>query len=287
MTQNRAERWRRLVEAVRETYGYATAERLRQLGFSRHRIDHLAATGSLESVSYGLYRVPASPTSWKSKLYRLTLETRSAASHLSGAIMFGLGRPADLSPGYAEATATRRSRRAPEFAHRLYLVRGLDVSDRVVVDAIPCLPIDRTLLDIAAEHGTEPFVRCFNEAVRRRLTSLRQLRERFASDPPRRGGTPAIRSALDAVADRAVPMSEWSRWAADRLGHAGVPEPQLEAVLTDRRGRRSVCSPRRFFSPRPSPLELSRSATGRPPCARSATSFPSLWLPSARERSVA
>ncbi len=189
-------------------------------------------------MSYGLYRLPGQSTNWKSKRYRLTIETRSAASHLSAGILTGLGRPAELSPGYAEASGPGRSRRAPEFAHRFYRCASLDRGTWVMIDGIPCLPVDRTLLDIAAEHGTEPFARCFNEAVRRRLTSHGQLTASFEREPKRRKGTAAIRAALDAVDGSIVAMSDWSQWAADALVHAGLPEPELEHVVRDGRGQR-------------------------------------------------
>lgn len=238
-TRDRALLWGRLVDAVAATYGYTTVDRLRRLGFDRYRVDHLVATGTLESVSYGLYRLPGQPTNWKSKLYRLTLETRSAASHASAAILLGLGRPPDLSPGYAEATTSRRSRRRPpEFAHRRYRCAALDVGQQIVIDGIHCLPIGRTLLDVASVHPIELFTRCFNEAVRRRLITFDELVQSFEREPRRRGGAAAIRAAIEAVDGRVVPMSEWSLWATDRLVKAGLPEPQLEAVLRDRHGRR-------------------------------------------------
>ncbi|MGI9614259.1 MAG: endonuclease domain-containing protein [Acidimicrobiales bacterium] len=236
-TQARAERWNRLVVVACQGYGYLTVDRLHRLGFDRHRIDHLAATGLLDSVSYGLYRLPGSPADWKSKLYQLTVETRSCASHLSAALLLGLGSPKDLSPGYAEATSHHRSRRSPEFAFRLYRDPSLDAVEQIIIDAIPCLPIDRTLLDVAREHGVELFTACFNEAVRRRLIDFADLVDSFERDS-RRKGAPAIRAALESVEGEAVAMSDWSNWAADRLVSAGLPEPDLEAVLHDTGGRR-------------------------------------------------
>lgn len=232
-----AERWGRLVAVAQESFGYVTVDRLDRLGFARHHIDHLASTGSLESVSYGLYRLPGTRSGWKSKLYRLTVETQSRASHLSAALLLGLGKSAELSPGYAEATGQGRSRRSPEFAFRLYRDLTLDAVDQLTIDGIPCLPIDRTLLDVASVHGAELFTACFNEAVRRRMIDFAGLAESFECDPRRRG-RPAIRAALDAVKGEVVAMSDWSLWAADRLVSAGLPEPELEAVLHDSFGRR-------------------------------------------------
>jgi hypothetical protein len=224
---------------VGRTYGYATVEVLCELGFGRNRISHLVDVGTLHAVSHGIYRLAGQQTTWRSKLYLLTLGTRSAASHLSAGLLHHLGRPRDLSPGYAEATTVHRSRRRqPEFAHRLYLVRGLDTSQHAIIDGIPCLPVERTLLDIASTHSIERFTSCFNEAVRRRLTSFEKLVGAYEQEPRRRSGAPAIRAAIEAVDGRVVPLSEWSRWAAERLVVAGLPAPELEAVLRNGRGRR-------------------------------------------------
>ena len=226
------------MDAVAGTYGYVTVDHLRHLGFDRYRIDHLVATGALESAAYGLYRLPGQPSHWRAKLYRLTVETRSVASHLSAAILLGLGEPTALSPGYDEATTARRCRRSPEFAHRLYRWSALDQCQQVVIDGIPCLPTERTLLDVAAVHGVDRFTRCFNEAVRQRLVSFDGLVDSFEQEPRRKAGTPAIRAALAAVDGRVVPMSDWSQWAAERLVSAGLPPPILEEVLRDDGGRR-------------------------------------------------
>lgn len=223
--------WRAALAAGQESYGYLTLVQLRALGFRRHHVQHLLRTGRLESAAHGIYRIGGHVNDWRSRLHLLTLQTGGCASHLSAAMLHQLGKPSDLSPGYAEVT-TDRSRHTLRLPHRLYRT-GRPVPQRVIRH-IPCTTIDHTLLDIAAVHGISRFSACFNAAVRSRLTSRAQLEAAYEHDRlSRRIGNPGIRAALASVAGASVPLSEWSVWAADRLAAAGLPRPELEAVVRD------------------------------------------------------
>ncbi len=234
---HKAAKWSAMVEAVKPNYGYVEVGTLHRMDFTRHQLAHLVATGRLTSVGRGIYRLPGSESSWKSKLFYFTIRGEACASHLSAAMLWGLGRPADLSPGVAEITTPVARRVSLGDAVRVFRTSGWDLTSRTAIHQIPVTGIGRTLLDIASVHGERRFRECFNTAVRKKLITLEELESDAVGDRVwRRRGVRQIESTLQSVGEAVVPQSEWSNWAVETLVLAGLPTPELEVVLCDGNG---------------------------------------------------
>ncbi len=232
-----AAKWSCMVEAVTPTYGFVEVGTLHRMGFTRHQLAHLVATGRLDSAGRGIYRLPGSASNWQSKLFYFTLRGEACASHLSAAMLWGLGRPADLSPGMAEITTPVDRRVSSDDAVRVFRTSGWELTSKTAINQIPVTGIGRTLLDIASVHGERRFRECFNVAVRKKLTTLEELESDAAADRAwRRRGVRQIESALHSASEAVIPHSEWSNWAVETLVLAGLPMPELEVVLSDVNG---------------------------------------------------
>ena len=235
-TEERAHRWRRLVLRAAQSHGYVTLDQLGELGFSKNQLAHLVRLGQLEASGRGIYRLPSHQSDWQSKLHHQTVGRRAVVSHLSAAMVFDLARPSDLSPGYAEFIVEKRMReRLP--AVRFYQVGDFDGLPTLLHNGLLTTSIDRTLADIGATHDLALFRRCFNAAVRERLTTQRRFADAVENDQRRRGRA-KLERALVAVNGELVPPSDWSQWAVERLVDLGLPEPQKEITLRDRSGNR-------------------------------------------------
>ena len=235
-TERRAHRWRRLVVRAAKSNGYITFEQLCELGFSKNQLAHLVRLGQMEASGRGVYRLPSHEYDWKSQLHHQSVGTRAVVSHLSAAMLFDLARPSDLSPGYAEFIVGKQMRkRLP--AVRLYQVGDFDDLPTLLHNGFLITSIDRTLADIGATHHLAVFRRCFNAAVRERLTTQRRFADAVEIDQRRRGRA-KLERALAAVNGELVPPSDWSQWAVERLLDLGLPEPQKEVTLRDHSGHR-------------------------------------------------
>lgn len=138
-----------------------------------------------------------------------------------------------FDPGPVELTVPRgRKRNAPGIVHRNLLL----VRDVTTVGAIPVTTPARTLLDIAAVAPRETVEEALDDALRRRLVSLRRLRSRV--DELGRRGRPGIammRALLDARDPSSpVPESVFETRLLRVLRRARLPEPVLQHRIRDR-----------------------------------------------------
>ena len=94
----------------------------------------------------------------------------SALSHRSAAALLGLGH----FPTYpVEITTTRRAKRTEGVT--IHVTRNLPVVDITKMDGLKLTSVLRTLADLGAVVGPTTVEDCLDEALRRRLTSTRQL----------------------------------------------------------------------------------------------------------------
>jgi hypothetical protein len=211
-----------------------TIENAGCIGFTADQLAHLVRVGQLESSNRGVYRVPSYPSDWMSKLQRQCIGAKGYVSHLSAAMLFQLGAPNDLTPGFGEVTVPKPTRKRLDEI-KLYRASDFGEISSVEIDGLICTSIDRTLCDIAAIHRFGVFQGCYNMAVRRRLITLRRFAAAAQGDRRRRGRS-RLREALQSVGGDIVPPSDWSQWAVERLVDAGFPEPQKEVDLYDVHG---------------------------------------------------
>jgi very-short-patch-repair endonuclease len=114
----------------------------------------------------------------------------------------------------------------------------LDDDDHAEVDAIPCTSAARTLFDLARTLSPVMLDANIDNAIRRELVSLDELRHTSArlATKGRPGGC-RFRQVIETRSDvSALPESVPERLLADMLVRQGLPVPQHQFVIRDRSG---------------------------------------------------
>jgi hypothetical protein len=159
--------------------GLATSHQLDCIGFGRGGREVARVGLRLHSVRQGVYRLPGAVPTWESAVLAAVLAAgpKAVASHLTAAQLWSLfdgRRPAGvhdaihiMAPGQHRLTGVR--------LHR----QRLDDTERTRHRSVPVTTPARTLLDLAAMLDAYQLGRCTDEALRRRLVSLDDLRRVF------------------------------------------------------------------------------------------------------------
>lgn len=162
--------------------GYFTTAEAGRAGLSRRALSHHAATGTLERVGHGIYRLRLYPASRFEDLIVAALWAGpdSAVSHESALVVHELG---EAMPPVVHLTIPRpfRGRRPGVVVYQ----RPLTGNERVFVDAVPVTSVERTLADVAESSDPGLVRTAATEALDRGRTTRRRL-ERAVSNPAAR-----------------------------------------------------------------------------------------------------
>jgi very-short-patch-repair endonuclease len=132
--------------------------------------------------------------------------------------------------------ATRRVRRRELVVHEL---GGLERADVTVFDAIPVTTPTRTLIDLAAVVSADVLEEALDDALRRRLTTVRRLRWRLAQLGTRgRPGAGRLEKLVVARAGGTVTESVLETRFLRLLRRSGLSLPESQYEIRD--GRRLV-----------------------------------------------
>jgi len=106
--------------------------------------------------------------------------------------------------------------------------------DVTTIDGIPVTGPARTLLDLATVEGEDVVERCLDDALRRRLVSLKFL-ERWLADPRRKRhrGAPVLQRLVAARATIGATESPLETQVLRLLRNAGLPTPMLQYIVRD------------------------------------------------------
>lgn len=182
-----------LFEIADDQAGYFTTRQAIAAGLSYRQLSYYTATGRIERVRKGVYRLRHYPSSSHEDLFlwALSLGQRAVLSHETALALYDLS---DVLPSQIHATIPRTaSRRRPGV--RLH-TGHLSDSDITEYAGLPVTTVPRTLADVAeAGLADELVTQAAQEALRRGLTTTRHLR-RYARS---RGGRLArlIKQALE------------------------------------------------------------------------------------------
>lgn len=158
--------------------GYFTASEALAAGLSRRVLSHHVATGTLERVAYGIYRLRRYPAGRLEDLVVVGLWAGgdAAVSHESALVVYELG---EAMPAVRHVTVPRafRGRRVGVVVHHAPLGSG----ERVVVDAVAVTSVERTLVDVAGSADPALAAAAARDALDRGLTTRRRL-ERAVHD---------------------------------------------------------------------------------------------------------
>jgi hypothetical protein len=159
--------------------GLVTAAQLDCIGFGRKARQSAVSALRLHRVRQGVYRLPGAAATWESTVLAAVLAAgpNAVASHLTAAYLWGLfdGRPPAGVHDAIRIIAPGQHRLAGVRLHRHHL----DDRERTRLRSVPVTTPARTLLDLAGTVNADQVGRCTDEALRRRLVTLDELRRVF------------------------------------------------------------------------------------------------------------
>lgn len=214
-----------LVALADRQHGTVDRRQLLALGFSRHQIARMLASGLLVPLHRGVYGVGRRKLTRSGRWMAAVLAAGEGAvlSHRSAAALFGLR----VGERRIEVTAPNGRRRDGLVIHRAELPPD-EVTTR---DGVPATTAARTLLDLAAVEPPLTVERALHEAERLRLTDATPLAALLARYP-RRPGVPALNVIVATQAiGRDVTDSELEDAFLALLDRHRLPRPQLNRWL--------------------------------------------------------
>ena len=214
-------------------YGLVTFPQLVDCGFSRQAIGRMYRAGKVERVRPGVYRLCGMPFTWRSTALAAVLAARAGVrgdnggptetvlSHRSAGALWGLVDPHQLD--FIEITQPQPCRLPGIVTHR----HPLRPADRTVYQRIPVTTAERTLIDLAVTHDAGSMGELVDQALRRRLTSVRKLRSALdrVAVAPRTG---RVRTTMAAVlstrgVDYDPGANPWEREMDRWFDQSGLP----------------------------------------------------------------
>lgn len=152
-----------VVELAAERHGYVTTAQARSAGVSADTLRKMAARGTIERVSWGLYRVPSLPPSEHSEFMEAALwpaDRTGVISHASALSLYGLS---DVSPGQVHITLPADYRTRRDIPGRFVLHHAdLDDSEIRRVEGVPVTIPGRTIRDC---HAVGLGIRLIRQAI--------------------------------------------------------------------------------------------------------------------------
>jgi very-short-patch-repair endonuclease len=201
-------------------HGCISRTQARNLGLSDRLISKRAASGRWQRLCPAVFRIEGAPRTWRQRLAALLLwgERGSAISHRSAAALHGLAR---FREGPLELTVTRDVR-APQ-AHVVHRSTLLSRGDLTAIDDLTVTTIERTLVDLCTAESERDIRASVDEALRRRLTTVRKLRAAVDRSKHHRG-IGLLRAIVDELEGGKAPTeSELESRVSELLERANLP----------------------------------------------------------------
>jgi very-short-patch-repair endonuclease len=234
----------RLAAVARRQHGLVTRAQVLTI-LSRHTLDDWIRSRRVEPIQRSVYRVAGAPDSWRQRLLAVCLAAGSdaRASFRAAAVLHGFE---GFSPDELEIT---------HFGHRPAVIEGAVIHESAVfdpkhfatIDGIPVTSAARTLCDLTAVARPWMVERAVDEALRRKLVTLREL-ARVAEDLAGRGRHRC--TVMAEILEHRTPGyhpgdSDPEKRIVDLLVRAGLPEPTRQHVVNigRKRYRIDLCYP--------------------------------------------
>ena len=217
-----------LAAIARRQHGLVTREQALDV-LTRYQLDHAIAVRRLEPAQRSVYRIAGSPESWEQVTLAAVLAggPGSVASFLAAAYAWNLAGYWEQPAVAVTVHSERRARLPGVTVHDSQVLNGLHVDRR---RGIPVTSVARTLCDLTACSSPNQVGRALDDALRRRLTSMRRIHTVFDDLATRGRRRSTVMRAL--LADRATgydpggsdPERQMVRTLA-ALVDAGLPAP--------------------------------------------------------------
>jgi very-short-patch-repair endonuclease len=199
-----------------------TREQALHLGFTPDAIKKRLNRGVWVLTDHNVYRISATPETWKQRLVAACLAGPAVASHRSAGIVWEFpGMPDEI----VEVTALRhRRRRSPDVVwHESYHLTERDITE---VHGIPCTRPVRTFVDLGVVLSSDALEAVLHEGIRRNLLSVPAITQRLEQLGPLRRGTAVVQAVLARQhLGRRAPESVLETRFLQLIRSAGLPEP--------------------------------------------------------------
>jgi predicted transcriptional regulator of viral defense system len=166
--------WVELGRVAQEQHGVVGREEA-LLFVTKEQLRQALDSGRVERVFRGAYRFAGSPATWEQRLMAASRATGGVASHKSAARLWGIShvpaRGIELIVPAEQVVRVDGVR-----AHRSNRLPDIDVTNFA---GIPVTTGARTVVDISAVLGDATLERAVNDALRRGVTSIGELKECF------------------------------------------------------------------------------------------------------------
>jgi len=223
---------RMLVELAEQQHGVFRMGQILDLGLGGRWRERRITDGRIVRVHDGSYRFAGTSLDWRGQLLAAVWAggPRGRASHRSAAALSQLtGGRTDLT----ELTCARW-RRARHGGLVVHETKAFDVEDLVVVDAIPCTTVARTLLDLGAVLRPAQVEYALDDALRRGLVTMDDLRALLRRVGARgRNGAGVLRDLVETRAPGSSAESAAERKMVRQLVQNGLPRPVLQFEVRD------------------------------------------------------
>jgi hypothetical protein len=166
-----------LAARARRQHGLVTTSQALEV-VTRHQFGHLIATGRLERIHREVYRVAGSPASWEQAALAAALAGGNGAvvSFLASAYLWNLAGFWEQPGVELTVPHLRRARLHAVRVHDSQILDGPHIDRR---HGIPVTSVARTLCDLTACCWSNQVGRALDDALRRKLTSLRKVETVF------------------------------------------------------------------------------------------------------------
>lgn len=222
--------------AARQLGLIARAQALRS-GLSTGQIYRRLVTGTWEAIYPRVFRLGGSPRSWQQSLLaaQIWAGAEGVVSHRAAKRLWGLD---GIDLEIVELTLPRRTKaRSAELTVHF---GGLLARDVTKIGLFRVTTVTRTLLDLASVVDAGRLEAALDDALRRRMTTLKKLEERLSEigSQGRRGMETMRKLINERDPDAALAESNLETRAAKLLKRSGLPKAVLQYEV--REGKRLI-----------------------------------------------
>ncbi len=217
-----------LGEVSKRQHGVFTRQQAIDVGFSIGAISRRLTAGAWERADWCVYRDAHTPGSWEQRLLAACLGGPAVASHRSAALLWNL---AGSERSVVEVTALRhRRRRSAEVVwHESQILFDADLTE---IDRIPTTTPTRTLIDLSVVLERKDLEIALDDAIRRGLSSLTQIRSLIERMGTHRPGSPGMLRLLEGrTIDDVTPQSRLETRFVQLVRDARLAEPQRQYTV--------------------------------------------------------
>ena len=203
---------------------------------SERAVARLIAAGVLVVVHRSVYRAAGAPDTWEFRLWAALLAAPPGAvlSHGTAAALHDLRRAADRR--VVHLLVPRLGQLDLDDTVVVHRTRRLDPCDVSVIDGLAVTTGPRTVLDLCSQATPGEAVAIVDDALGARLATRRRLHLRALELSAGRRHASLV-ARLTAPGAEGEIHSYLERMASGVFGLAGLPRPEWNVAVEDRRGR--------------------------------------------------